>query len=139
MRSRVMRDGSASAGIQLAPLQKMAHAVDLEDHRHASLVRLVDEAELAQADALHDAVAGDRDDGLVQRLLAIARPATTAPAVEIDRQRRLAAVLGADRDVGGDRLAGKGECHRNRRVPAGDKLDLGGHRHACRRRDDPGG
>ena len=126
----LLRDarGERIGGDPVCPLGEDRYAVDLEGHRGAGRVRLVDEPQPAQADAFVDAVAGDGDAGRVERLVAIAgRPPQRRfgdGQVEIDG----AAVLARHHRLALDFRVGEGEDHRHGTVRACRQLDMRGHR-----------
>ena len=128
MRSRVMRAGRASAGIQLAPLQKMSMPLTRKNSEVPTASGCVDDLELAQADPPLHPVAGDRHHRLVQRLRTVTGRPPQRRLVEIDRQRCLGAGAG-DGDIGRSGRPAEGEDDRDRPLLDRGDLDLGGDRH----------
>ena len=125
MRSRVIRDGSASAGIELAPLAKTSSPLTRIVSEVPVCVRLVDHLHPAEPDLLAHGIARDRHRGVMERLLAIARRPPQRRTIELDRQRRLAARFLGDGDIGAHALAVEGEFERHDGVAAGGELDIG--------------
>ena len=120
--------GQGIGGDPVGALAEDGDAVDLEGHRGAGRVRLIDEPQPAQADAPLRAVAGNGDDGIGKGLVTIPRRPPQGRLRNGQAEIDGAAIRVRHHGFALDFPVAEGEDHRHRAVLQRRQLDLRGHR-----------